>query len=74
MMIKEEIREAIKSIFQQYMCQGTVDVNITKELYDYLRYHKLDMIFLALNQNNKDLTETFEWRKKQVLKLNSIYK
>ena len=73
-MINEEIKKNVRTIFQQYMCHEKIDLEVTKELYEYLRYQKLDMVFGVLNQDNGQYAEVFEQREKQVIEINRIYK
>lgn len=72
MKIKEH-KKIIRSIFQQYKQNGRINLHVTKKIFDYLQYHKLDMVCMSLNKNNRCSINVFEQRKEQISELNQLY-
>lgn len=75
--MKNKYKELVQKLFNFYMNNKRIEHKLSLEEYEYLLYHKLDMIFYDISMNtekcNPELVKRFQEKKHEIAKRNSCY-
>lgn len=75
--MKNRYKELVQKLFDFYMNNQRIEYKLSPEEYEYLLYHKLDMIFYDISLNteksNPELVKRFQEKKQEIAKRNSCY-